>query len=89
MFQRFTTLATAAATAAPAAGVPLIAATIVPTIAPAIALPREAEAALDFGDDVDPLVQMELAEVADRSLLRLVLCAAGATLALALTTSLI
>ena len=37
----------------------------------------------------DPLVQMAEANAADASLLRLVVCAAGATLLLALATSLV
>ncbi len=40
-------------------------------------------------DDLDPIAQMAQADAADRSLLRLVLCAAGATLVLALATSLV
>ena len=44
----------------------------------------------DLGlDDADPMTQMALADAADASLMRLVLCAAGATLALALATSLV
>jgi hypothetical protein len=39
--------------------------------------------------DADPYAQMALADAADASLLRLVLCAAGATLLLALASSLI
>jgi hypothetical protein len=39
-------------------------------------------------DSADPIAQMALADMADRHLLRLVLCAAGATLALALAASL-
>lgn len=40
-------------------------------------------------DDADVLAQMALADAADASLLRLVLCAAGATLVLALASSLL
>jgi hypothetical protein len=40
-------------------------------------------------DELDPMAQMALADAADRSLLRLVLCAAGSTLLLALATSLL
>jgi hypothetical protein len=40
-------------------------------------------------DEMDPLAQMALADAADASLMRLVLCAASATLALALLTSLL
>jgi len=54
-----------------------------PTGAGRYALP---EASLD---EIDPLAQMALADAADASLMRLVLCAAGATLALALVTSLL
>lgn len=40
-------------------------------------------------DPMDPLAQMAQADAADASLLRLVLCAAGATLMLALASSLL
>lgn len=40
-------------------------------------------------DDADALAQMALADAADASLLRLVLCAASATLVLALASSLL
>jgi hypothetical protein len=40
-------------------------------------------------DEADPLTQMALADAADASLMRLVLCAASATLALALASSLL
>ncbi len=40
-------------------------------------------------DDADALAQMTLADAADASLLRLVLCAASATLVLALASSLL
>lgn len=40
-------------------------------------------------EELDPMAQMALADAADRSLLRLVLCAAGSTLLLALATSLL
>lgn len=40
-------------------------------------------------DEADALAQMALADAADASLLRLVLCAASATLVLALASSLI
>jgi hypothetical protein len=40
-------------------------------------------------DEIDPLAQMALAEAADRGLLRLVVCAACATLMLALASSLL
>lgn len=40
-------------------------------------------------DHSDPLAQMAEANAADASLLRLVICAAGATLLLALATSLV
>lgn len=40
-------------------------------------------------DEVDPLAQMAHADAADASLLRLVLCAATATLALAIGSSLL
>jgi len=39
-------------------------------------------------DDLDPMAQMAQADAADASLMRLVLCAAGATLLLALVSSL-
>lgn len=40
-------------------------------------------------DEMDPLAQMALANAADANLLRLVLCAASATLVLALASSLV
>ena len=40
-------------------------------------------------DDSDPLAQMAQADAADASLMRLVLCAASATLVLALASSLL
>lgn len=40
-------------------------------------------------DEIDPFEQIAQAEAADASLMRLVLCAAGATLLLALALSLI
>ena len=40
-------------------------------------------------DEMDPLAQMAHADAADASLLRLVLCAASATLALAIASSLL
>lgn len=51
----------------------------------------EARLALPDGstDEGDPFAQMAQAEAADASLLRLVLCAAGATLVLALGLSLV
>ena len=40
-------------------------------------------------DDMDPLAQMAQADAADASLMRLVLCTAGATLVLAMASSLL
>ncbi|MBI5717941.1 MAG: hypothetical protein HZC37_09680 [Burkholderiales bacterium] len=40
-------------------------------------------------DDMDPLAQMAQADAADASLMRLVLCAASATLVLAVASSLL
>lgn len=55
--------------------------------------PRRVEAAAwcddAAPDEADPMTQMALADAADASLMRLVLCAASATLALALVSSLL
>ena len=50
-----------------------------------------AESALTFGTNEGPdsLEQLALADAADRSLLRLVMCAAGVTLAVALASGLL
>lgn len=52
---------------------------------------RFAESVLTFGanDAMDSLEQLALADAADRSLLRLVFCAAAATLTLALASGLV
>ncbi|MBK9136507.1 MAG: hypothetical protein IPM15_19725 [Betaproteobacteria bacterium] len=57
-----------------------------PATRQALRAPARADTA---GDDSDPLAQWAQADAADASLMRLVLCAASVTLALALASSLI